>query len=325
MDLVDRIFSVNDRTFEGLAIEVFVQQYVNTPVYRAFCDSLKIKPDNVSEIGDIPFLPVELFKNYEVLASGQSPQVIFESSGTTGSIPSRHYVSDLSLYEKSFLLGFKRFYGEPSDYVFLGLLPSYLERNNSSLVYMTHKLIQYSGNPEGGFFLNEFEKLYNFLLELKAGKRKTILLGVTFGLLDFAEVYKMEFPELIVMETGGMKGRREELTRPEVHERLCAAFGVAKIHSEYGMTELLSQGYSKGDGIFELPPWMKMYTRDVYDPLKLLQPGRSGAVNIIDLANLNSCSFIATNDLGIVNDNGTFEIMGRVDNAEIRGCNLMVM
>lgn len=294
-------------------------------VYRMFCDAMKASPESVKRIEDIPFLPVEFFKTHRVFMDGKSPQFIFESSGTTGSTPSRHFVPDLALYEKSFLLGFKYFYGDPSGYIILGLLPSYLERNNSSLVYMTHKLIEYSGKPESGFFLNEFEKLNSLLLELKKANRKTILLGVTFALLDFAGKYNMEFPDLIIMETGGMKGRREELTRPEVHEKLCAAFGAEKIHSEYGMTELLSQGYSKGDGIFELPPWMKVFIRDVYDPLILLEAGRTGAVNIIDLANVNSCSFIATNDLGIVNEHGSFGIMGRMDNAEIRGCNLMVM
>jgi phenylacetate-coenzyme A ligase PaaK-like adenylate-forming protein len=325
MILEDELFSVNDLTFEAEAIRVFNHQYVNTGVYRMFCDSLGLSPKNVNSISDIPFLPVEFFKTHRVLATGKSAQVIFESSGTTGSVPSRHYVSDLGLYEGSFIKSFGKFYGEPSEYVILGLLPSYLERNNSSLVYMTHKLIEYSGNAKSGFFLNEFEKLSGLLAELKRTKQKTMLLGVTFALLDFAEKYKIDFPELIVMETGGMKGRREELTRAEVHEKLCPAFGVEKIHSEYGMTELLSQGYSKGDGIFDLPPWMKIYTRDVYDPLKLQETGTAGGVNIIDLANLNSCSFIATNDLGIVNEDGTFEIMGRMDNAEIRGCNLMVM
>ena len=250
--------------------------------------------------------------------------VIFESSGTTGVIPSRHYLADTGLYERSFLLAFQKFYGRHQEYAILALLPSYLERGNSSLVYMADKLIHLSGKKESGFFLNEFDKLARVLTDLKAKKQKTILLGVTYALLDFAETHAFQFPELIVMETGGMKGRREELTRVEVHQKLQQAFGIQQVHSEYGMTELLSQGYSKGRGVFFTPPWMKMLLRDIYDPSALVDNGTAGGVNIIDLANLYSCSFIATADLARMNDDGSFEILGRIDSAEIRGCNLMV-
>jgi len=325
LKIKDNIFSVTDSTFQAIALQVFQMQYEGVEVYQRFCQSLKATPSSVKRLADIPFLPVEFFKSYEVIMMGQTTETIFESSGTTGSIPSRHYVTDLKVYERSFLKGFEHFYGSPEDYVILGLLPSYLERNNSSLVYMVNRLVQLSGKKESGFFLHEHEALANLLLQLKERKQNTILIGVTFGLLDFVEEYKIDFPDLIVMETGGMKGRREELLREEVHEKLCKGFGVKKIHSEYGMTELLSQGYSKGDGIFETPPWLKIFTRDLYDPLKVLEKGRSGAINIIDLANINSCSFIATNDIGGINADGTFQIIGRMDNAEIRGCNLMVV
>jgi len=325
LPLIDKIFSVSESDFEGTALEVFRFQFEEVEIYRLFCQSLKRTPDNVSQVADIPFLPIEFFKSYPVIKQGAEAVKVFESSGTTGSIPSRHYVANTDIYEQSFLKGFDIFYGKPDDYTILALLPSYLERGNSSLVYMADKLIRLSGKKESGFFLNEFEKLYGILLDLKAKREKVILLGVTFALLDFAELFNTDFPGLIIMETGGMKGKREELTREEVHEKLCAAFGVPKIHSEYGMTELLSQAYSKGDGIFESVPWMKIITRDVYDPLKLQEPGKAGAVNIIDLANLLSCSFIATNDIAKVNENGSFEILGRMDNAEVRGCNLMVL
>lgn len=325
LPLIDKVFSVNDSDFAQTALQVFRFQFEGVEIYRRFCQSLKRTPDNVTQLSDIPFLPIEFFKSYQVIKQDAAAVKIFESSGTTGSIPSRHYVADTDIYEHSFMKGFDAFYGKPENYTILALLPSYLERGNSSLIYMADKLIRLSGKKESGFFLNEFETLRNILLDLKARGEQVILLGVTFALLDFAEMFETDFPSLIIMETGGMKGKREELTREEVHEKLCAAFGVLKIHSEYGMTELLSQAYSKGDGIFESVPWMKIITRDVYDPLKLQEPGKAGAVNVIDLANLLSCSFIATNDIARVNANGNFEILGRMDNAEIRGCNLMVL
>ncbi|MFN8287840.1 MAG: acyl transferase [Chitinophagales bacterium] len=318
--LWDSIFTVNEQNFESVALQVYEYQYKQVEVYRLFNESLRITPAMVKRLADIPFLPIQFFKSHPVIAESKTAQKIFESSGTTGVVTSRHRVADLNLYEQSFIKGFELFYGSVTDYVILGLLPSYLERNNSSLVYMVDALMKVSGQPEDAFFLYENEKLNTLLLQLKAKGKKVILVGVTFALLDFAEQFTLNFPELIIMETGGMKGRRAELTREEVHEKLKAAFGVPHIHSEYGMTELLSQGYSKGEGIFECVPWMKIVLRDMYDPFKI--ETQSGAINVIDLANLYSCSFIATNDVGRMHGN-QFEILGRMDNAELRGCNLM--
>lgn len=323
--LKERIFNITDNTFEATALEVFRYQYEKVSVYNQFCSLLNKTPDKVNTLADIPFLPVEFFKSHTVLAEGTKAAEVFESSGTTGSISSKHHVADLELYEQSFVKGFEHFYGPVNDYAILSLLPSYLERGNSSLVYMARQLMDLTGKADSGFFLNEYEKLLSLLNELKERKQKTLLLGVTFALLDFADFTTLNFPELIVMETGGMKGRREELTRAEVHQRLTRAFGVDKIHSEYGMTELLSQGYSKGDGLFATPPWMKILMRDVSDPLYTDAVQTQGAVNVIDLANLYSCAFIATGDMGKKYADGSFEIAGRLDNAEIRGCNLMVV
>lgn len=323
--LTQRIFDVTEDGFEQVALEVFAFQYRNVPIYKQYCDLLKRTPATVSRLSEVPFLPIDFFKTHEVIAEGRGAQRIFESSGTTGQVPSRHRVADTGLYEQSFRKCFDLFYGPVEEYVILALLPSYLERGNSSLVYMAQDLITRSGQNASGFFLNDFEKLYDWLDVLRNGHRKVMLLGVTFGLLDFTEQYKIDFSDLIVMETGGMKGRREELTRNEVHQHLKVAFDVPAIHSEYGMTELLSQGYSKGNGIFYTPPWMKILTRDMYDPLMLQTQGTTGAVNVVDLANLYSCSFIATSDLGKLHADGGFEILGRMDSAEVRGCNLMAV
>lgn len=323
--LADKVFSVNDSSFESVALEVFRFQYEGIRVYRAFCDSFGRDPETVSRLSDIPFLPVEFFKHHRLIAEGRTAQKVFQSSGTTGSVPSMHEVADLSVYERSFMNGFRLFYGEPIDYVLLALLPSYMERSNSSLIYMAEHLMKASARPVNGFYLNEFKKLQEQLQQLKEGKQRTILLGVTFALLDFAEKYGIHFPELIVMETGGMKGRREELTRMEVHERLKNAFGVQQIHSEYGMTELLSQGYSKSEGVFKTPPWMKIVSRDMDDPLHTTMQTGTGALNVVDLANIYSCSFIATGDVGRINEDGSFEVSGRQDASEVRGCNLMVV
>lgn len=320
-----KILSVTEVDFEATALEVFAFQYENVKVYRQYCDSLKQNPGNVKGISQIPFLPIEFFKTHTVIAEDKTAAKTFESSRTTGQISSKHQVVDLSLYQESFLKCFQQFYGNVNEYVIIALLPSYLERNNSSLVYMAKELIERSGQNASGFFLNELDKLYDWLDVLKTSKRKVILLGVTFALLDFAAKYKIDSPDLIVMETGGMKGRREELTREEVHLQLKNSFGVIHIHSEYGMTELLSQAYSKGDGVFQSPPWLKIFTRDMYDPLRLQEENKTGVINVIDLANLYSCSFIATGDLGKVNFNGTFEVLGRIADAEVRGCNLMVV
>lgn len=317
------VFTVDSSNFEQIALQVYNYQYTHVPVYNEFCTHLGRTPDTVTRIEEIPFMPVELFKTHRVIATGQPLSNIFESSGTTGSVSSKHFVGDPALYEQSFLTAFQKFYGKPEDYVILAMLPSYLERSNSSLVYMADKLIKLSNQRESGFFMHLTEKLIIILNDLRMRKQKTILIGVTFALLDFAEQFRINFPDLIVMETGGMKGRREEMTRKEVHDKLTKAFGVPTIHSEYGMTELLSQGYSYGNGVFKSPPWMKIIARDMYDPMRHLPPNQTGAVNVIDLANLHSCSFIATGDIGKVSDDGSFEILGRMDNTELRGCNLM--
>lgn len=325
MQAAQQVFNVNASTFEKVALQVFEYQYFKCTIYNKFCNGLGAHPSQVKTLNDIPFLPVSFFKTHKVISAEHVEEKVFESSGTTGSVSSKHYVADIGLYQYSFTKGFHHFFGHPADYCILALLPSYIERGNSSLVYMAESLIKQSGHPKGGFYLNEFDKLKSVLADLKQAGQKTILLGVTFGLLDFVEQHQINFPELIVMETGGMKGRREELTRAQVHEVLTRGFGVNKIYSEYGMTELLSQGYSKGDGVFDTPPWMKIVVRDMYYPAGRLQPGQAGGVNIIDLANVYSCSFIATDDIGKLNENGMFEVLGRMDNAEVRGCNLMAV
>ena len=282
-------------------------------------------PGEVNRLEDIPFLPIQFFKSHEVVSSRENVIKTFTSSGTTGSFPSKHLVTDVSIYEKSFNLGFEKFYGPLENYVILALLPSYLEREGSSLIYMVNSLIEQSKHPESGFYLNDLDKLKNQLKNLDDSGKKVLLIGVSFALLDLVEAYSFQLKNTIVMETGGMKGRRKELIREELHQKLKTGFGVDAIHSEYGMTELLSQAYSKGDGIFFTPKWMRLFTRDTEDALLLQEPGKTGGINIIDLANINSCSFIATQDLGRVNADGSFEIIGRFDNSDIRGCNLMVL
>lgn len=320
-----KIFEIDsEEMFRQYALEIFRRQSRELPVYREFLQALNCHPAEVNSLEQIPFLPVEFFKSRTILLEGKQPQAVFTSSGTQGQTTSSHPVADLQLYEESFMSAFRKFYGDPEEYCLLALLPSYLEREGSSLVYMTEKLVVATRNPESGFYLHQYEALADKLKMLKAAKQKTILLGVTYALLDLAASFPVDFPELIIMETGGMKGRRKEMVREEVHKLLCQAFGIQAVHSEYGMTELLSQAYSKGQGIFEAPPWMKVLIRDIHDPFLLLPPGRTGCINIIDLANANSCSFLATGDLGKCHDDGTFEIAGRFDQAEIRGCNLMV-
>lgn len=306
-------------------MDIFRYQAEKNPVYSNYLSLLKINLHEVKSISDIPFLPIEIFKSEKVLTEFKDAEKIFLSSSTGGTVQSKHYVPDISLYEESFKKAFQLFYGKAEDHCILALLPSYLERSGSSLIYMMDKLIQLSGHPGSGFYLNEYEELSATLNELKKAKQKTLLCGVTFALLDFAELYSMEFPELIVMETGGMKGRREELVREDLHSKLKSGFGVTDIHSEYGMTELLSQAYSKGNGIFKCPPWMQVIIREPNDPFHLLAAGKTGGVNIIDLANLDSCAFIETQDLGKVSADGSFEILGRFDNSDLRGCNLMVL
>jgi len=311
--------------FEDWALKVFKFQFENNIVYRSFCDLLYKHPVDVKSISDIPFLPIQFFKSHEVLSTNNTAEKTFTSSGTTGSITSKHLVTDIKLYEESYLKGFKHFYGNLEDYVVLALLPSYLERDGSSLIYMANDLIAKSKQLESGFYLNNLEELAKTLNQLETRGQKTLLIGVSFALLDLVEQFQFDLKHTLVMETGGMKGRRKEIVRQELHNKLQSGFGVSQIHSEYGMTELLSQAYSKGNGIFECPPWMKILTRDTEDALTLQQSQKTGGINVIDLANINSCSFIATQDLGKVNTSGQFEIIGRFDNSDIRGCNLMAL
>ena len=320
------IFNIQTaKDFENVALDVFKFQYLNNSVYQRFCDYLNTKPEKVENLEDIPFLPIQFFKSQKVTTDPQHTDIIFSSSGTTGTVTSKHFVKDLSIYEKSYRKAFQHFYGNIEDYAVLALLPAYLERKGSSLIYMANDFINRSNNEHSGFYLNDLKHLKEKLDLLESRNQKTLLLGVSFALLDLVETYSLHLKNTIVMETGGMKGRRKEIIRAELHQILSNGLGVQKIHSEYGMTELLSQGYSKGDGIFECPPWMKIITRDTDDPLSLQKPGKTGGINVIDLANINSCSFIATQDLGKVFSDGSFEIIGRFDNSDIRGCNLMAL
>jgi len=320
----EQVFSIDSRSqFDSVALEIFQTQALQCPVYSEFIRGLGIDPPSVQKISAIPFLPIQFFKSHSVISGDKNPAITFSSSAT-GGIQSKHHVSDLSIYERSFRDGFKKFYGDIDQYAILALLPSYLEREGSSLIYMVDDLIRESADSRSGYFLHNHADLYYTLLELKEKNTPTILIGVTYALLDFAEQCKIDFPELIVIETGGMKGKRKELIREELHAVLYEGFGVSAIHSEYGMTELLSQAWSRGKGIFACPPWMRISIRDINDPFDLLDTGKTGGINVIDLANLNSCSFIATQDLGRLRPDGNFEVLGRFDNSDMRGCNLMV-
>lgn len=349
-----KIFNVNEGNFQDLALEIFQFQYRHNPVYRTYVDVLKFNPQAVKNILQIPFLPIQFFKTRRVQTTGFEPTYEFQSSGTTGSINSRHFIKDLEVYRESFTKAFELFYGPVENWCIIGLLPSYLEQKpaspggrNSSLVFMISELIRRSGHEQSGFYLYEYEKLFNTLRGLEEKKQKTLLVGVTFALLDFAKDHPLPLKHTVIMETGGMKGRREEMVRHELHEFLRKQFTVDVIHSEYGMTELLSQAYSKGNGIFYCPPWMKVLVRDEEDPLEvhssefIVQSHKSendsrlptpdsrlstkGVINIIDLANIYSCSFIATDDAGKLYDDGSFEVIGRIDNSDIRGCSLMAI
>ncbi|WP_026451037.1 acyltransferase [Aequorivita capsosiphonis] len=323
--LEKEIFNINsDKDFERLALQIFRFQYENVSVYRNFCNLLNTNPSQVNKIAQIPFLPIQFFKSQKIIADNHSKKLIFTSSGTTGSHTSKHYVADASIYEESFQIAFKKQYGDVSDYTILALLPSYLEREGSSLIYMVESLIEKSDNPNSGFYLYETEALIEKLIALEEKNKKVLLIGVSYALLDLIEKRTFKLRNTIVMETGGMKGRRKEMIKEELHEILKKGFGVQKIHSEYGMTELLSQAYSVGDGVFSCPPWMKILTRDTEDALTYIT-GKTGGINVIDLANLYSCSFIATQDLGKTLEDGTFEILGRFDSSDVRGCNLMVL
>ena len=320
------LFSIsNQKQFEKIALKTFRYQYENNLVYQEFCDLLHTNVQKVKTLQQIPFLPIQFFKSHTVVSNNEAPQAIFTSSGTTGMTTSQHLVTDVSLYEESYRRGFSQFYGNIENYVVLALLPSYLEREGSSLIYMVEDLIQLSNQPESGFYLNNHDELIEKLIELDSQGQNVILIGVTYALLDLIEKRKFQLQNTIIMETGGMKGKRKEMIREELHQQLCAGFGVASIHSEYGMTELLSQAYSLGEGIFECPSWMQILIRDTEDALSYITNGKTGGINVIDLANHNSCSFIATQDLGKKYANGTFEVLGRFDNSDIRGCNLMVV
>jgi len=331
--ITEGIFEIKTETeFEDSALAVFKLQHEHCSVYRQFCDVLKIVPEKIKSVNDIPFLPIEFFKTHRVvtssLASGEKKpnSKVFTSSGTTSSFQSKHFVSDISIYEKSFRKGFELFYGDIEDYTLLALLPSYLEREGSSLIYMVDDLIKRTKNPHSGFYLHNLNELSEKLKTLSEKNKNFILIGVSYALLDLAEIMKSPLRRAygLIMETGGMKGKRKEMLREELHKTLCDKLGVSVIHSEYGMTELLSQAYSKGNGIFQCPPWMKILIRDVNDPLKILETEKRGGINVIDLANINSCSFIATQDLGMINADGSFAIFGRFDNSDLRGCNLMI-
>lgn len=325
MSMQERIFSIdNEETFNEVCLDVYHYQKANCSVYGRYIDLLGKGKTGISHYTQIPFLPIEFFKTQPILTERHQAEIIFTSSGTTGMVTSQHHVTDISWYEKSFRSCFQRFYGEVENMAVLALLPSYLERSGSSLIYMVDDLIERSQHPSSGYFLYNHADLFNTLNELKHSGTKTLLIGVTYALLDFCEQYQLDFPDLMVMETGGMKGKRKEMIREELHSMLTAGFGVEKIHSEYGMTELLSQGYSFGNGIFQTPPWMKVVMRDTNDPLTLVEEGKTGAINVIDLANHYSCSFIATQDLGKLHEDDRFEILGRFDNSDIRGCNLLV-
>jgi phenylacetate-coenzyme A ligase PaaK-like adenylate-forming protein len=327
------IFTISSqKQFEKIALKVFRFQYENNLVYKEFCDFLKTDVQRVKSIQQIPFLPIQFFKSHNVVSNTNPIQTTFSSSGTTGMITSKHLVTDVTLYEESYRKGFAEFYGNIENYVVLALLPSYLEREGSSLIYMVEDLIQLSNHPESGFYLHNHQDLIKKLIELDESGQNVILIGVTYALLDLIEKQKFNLQNTIIMETGGMKGKRKEMIREELHEQLCNGFGVSAIHSEYGMTELLSQAYSLGEGIFECPSWMQILIRDTEDALNYIPQGKTGGINVIDLANINSCSFIATQDLGkkypqqpACRQAGSFEVLGRFDNSDIRGCNLMVI
>lgn len=318
------IFSTPELNFVDEALNAFHYQHLNNPVYHNFCNLLKINPENVKTLDEVPFLPISFFKSHEIKTKHFNEEIIFTSSGTTGESTSRHFVKDITLYEKSFTTCFKLFYGKPENYCILALLPSYLERTGSSLIYMTEKLIEKSKHPKSGFYLNNINELAEQLIALEKNQQKTLLIGVSFALLDLFEKYQFQLKHTTIMETGGMKGKRKELTREELHQFIKKASGVKHVHSEYGMTELLSQAYAKNNGLYSTPPWMKIVIKDINDPFQSLPTNATGAINIIDLANIDSCCFIATQDLGKIKDNGQFEVLGRFDTSDLRGCNLLV-
>jgi phenylacetate-coenzyme A ligase PaaK-like adenylate-forming protein len=314
----------NSNDFEKEALATFHRQHKANPVYRSYCDLINISPSEIKSSTKIPSLPIQFFKSHAVKCFSEAPSIVFSSSGTTTSINAQHPILDKAIYNHSFQKGFENQYGDPKDWAILALLPSYLERKGSSLIYMMDALIQQSKHAASGFYLDEFDQLKKQLEQLESKQQPTILLGVSFALLDFAEQYPLQLKHTVVMETGGMKGRRKEMIREDLHATLTKAFGVEVIHSEYGMTELLSQAYSKGHGRFYTPSWMKITAGEINDPFALVNGSKIGRLNIIDLANQESCAFIATDDLGRVFPDGSFEVMGRLDQSDIRGCNLLV-
>jgi phenylacetate-coenzyme A ligase PaaK-like adenylate-forming protein len=319
---IQQIFDSKITNFADLALKLFDFQYSNNPLFYQYIFGLNIK-NKINTIDEIPFLPIEFFKSQEIKTGIFNSDTIFSSSGTTGTINSKHFIKDIAIYRSSYTKAFQNFYGDVKDYCILALLPSYIERGGSSLVYMFENLIKETSHPSSAFYLNDFKKLHQTLLQLKSQNQKTILVGVTFALLDFVETFQIDFPELIVMETGGMKGRKKEIVREEIHQILKESFAVSAIHSEYGMTELLSQAYSKGEGKFICPPWMKIIITDANDPFQIVANGKSGIINVIDLANIHSCAFIKTEDVGVKFQNESFEVLGRLDNSDIRGCSLL--
>ncbi|MCX6350662.1 MAG: acyl transferase [Bacteroidetes bacterium] len=324
MDLKEKIFNVSAEGFDALALEVFRWQALENSVYSQYLSHLKIKSDEINSIYQIPFMPIEVFKTHAVFSGIPSYQLSFESSGTTGAIPSKHFIKDVSWYHESLERTFKTHFGAPDDFVFMALLPSYLERGKSSLVYMVDRLMELNGQVQKHFYLNNFEELMQQIRHTQAtSPKKIFLIGVTYALLDLADIFKENLSDIIVMETGGMKGRKKEMTREEVHAHLKESWQTFPIYSEYGMTELLSQAYTKADGKFYPPPYMKILIRDIYDPFSYMPPTQTGAINVIDLANYHSCAFIATQDAGRLYPNGSFDVLGRMDNSEVRGCNLL--
>jgi hypothetical protein len=326
LSLADEIFAVNSpESFEERALGIFRFQAAECQVYGEFVRLLGIHPDTVRSVSSIPFMPVTFFRDHLIISGEGEPEKIFLSSGTTGMRQSRHPVKRLSIYNKSLEQSFRKFYGEPAEYAIMGLLPSYIEREGSSLIYMVKRLVELSGNPFGGFFHGNHKALLRSVEEARRAGKRVLLIGVSFALLELAEQQPFDLADAIIMETGGMKGRRKEMIREELHAILKASFNVSSVHSEYGMTELLSQAYSNGDGLFNTPPWMKVLIRDSHDPSShTTEAGSSGGISVIDLANIYSCSFIATSDLGRMHSDGTFEVLGRFDDADIRGCNLLV-
>jgi hypothetical protein len=322
---VNNIFSLDGDpgSFDKHCLELFRYQYDHNPVYRQWCELTGPDAAAVKTHRDIPALPIAFFKTHTITTGSFVPEMVFESSGTTGANTSRHLVKDTDLYRESFLRCFRMFYGDIRNWCILGLLPAYLERQHSSLVFMVDELVRQSGHRNSGFYLDEYDALSGVLRKLEAQAQPVLLIGVTFGLLDFASTHSQNLRHTVVMETGGMKGRRKELTRAEVHHLLQTGLGIQNIHSEYGMTELLSQAYSAGQGRFRCPPWMKVLVRDEEDPLQVRTIGR-GLLQVIDLANVHSCAFIATEDVGTVYEDGSFEVWGRLDNSDIRGCSLLI-